>query len=321
MSWRLERRDLSGEWVLNDQDERDLISAIKERESLSQITPRSLADLRLFLRERGEQWLRVWSQSQLGLTNPFLGPRLEVVRQLHPQDTFNVDIGTDHAHLPISLVRSGVCPYAIGIDVAQSPLKIAHQEVMKASLEGRIALICGDGLSPLMSENGESIEPSLFTGEIAEVWERYKSAGRITVSICGVGGLLAAKLISELPPWIGAMIVQANDHPEALDQAFGDLTKLYDERALRVEATIERNRLFITKRMLRKDLSITAKVDQDLGVDKSRRSHLLGIWRWVQLSRSMRRVSLTPDDHPSIVEKRQALDLAILRFFRASFEG
>ncbi|HHV51820.1 MAG TPA: SAM-dependent methyltransferase [Clostridiales bacterium] len=57
------------------------------------------------------------------------------------------DIGTDHAHLPIFLVKNGVCPFAIASDIGEKPVAIARKNIAEARLEGQISVRAGDGLS------------------------------------------------------------------------------------------------------------------------------------------------------------------------------
>ena len=59
------------------------------------------------------------------------------------------DIGTDHALLPIYLVRSGVSPFAILTDISPGPLAKARAGVEKWRNDGVFDLRLGDGLDVL----------------------------------------------------------------------------------------------------------------------------------------------------------------------------
>jgi len=59
------------------------------------------------------------------------------------------DIGTDHAYLPIYLIKSGICPRVIAVEAAADPYQIAVNTVQKAGLANRIEIRFGDGLKPL----------------------------------------------------------------------------------------------------------------------------------------------------------------------------
>ncbi len=82
------------------------------------------------------------------------------------------DVGTDHGFVPIALVRDGICPSAIAVDVNQGPLDIATLNVAEVNLSDKIELRLGDGLSV--------VEPDEVD----------------TVIIAGMGGDLIAKILT-----------------------------------------------------------------------------------------------------------------------------
>lgn len=61
------------------------------------------------------------------------------------------DIGTDHAYIPIYLVKKGVCGRAIASDINRGPIKKAERNVSLHGLEGRIECRIGPGLNTLKS--------------------------------------------------------------------------------------------------------------------------------------------------------------------------
>lgn len=75
-----------------------------------------------------------------------LSERLMAIANFVPQGSKIADIGTDHAYLPIYLVREGVCPVAIGGDVHQGPFEAARRAVQEAGLVDFISVRLGDGL-------------------------------------------------------------------------------------------------------------------------------------------------------------------------------
>lgn len=111
-----------------------------------------------------------------------LSPRLAAVAGFVLPDLPLADIGTDHAYLPVHLVRTGVVPRAVAADVSAGPLGAARQTVESAGLSGQIDLRLGDGLSVLRP------------GEVG------------TVTICGMGGPLIADLLAAAPPEVLAGI-------------------------------------------------------------------------------------------------------------------
>jgi tRNA (adenine22-N1)-methyltransferase len=59
------------------------------------------------------------------------------------------DVGTDHAYIPIYLVQSGKCDYAIATDIKKGPLKKAAKNIEKYKLSDRIELRLGNGIEPI----------------------------------------------------------------------------------------------------------------------------------------------------------------------------
>ncbi len=55
------------------------------------------------------------------------------------------DIGTDHAQLPILLVKNGICPKVYACDVRRGPLAMAEENIRREELTDRIPVILSDG--------------------------------------------------------------------------------------------------------------------------------------------------------------------------------
>lgn len=84
------------------------------------------------------------------------------------------DIGTDHAYLPIELVKRKKISFAIASDIAQGPLDNARQDIKKAGLETQIETRLGPGLT---------------TVTVADKVD--------TVIIAGMGGKLMTQILSD----------------------------------------------------------------------------------------------------------------------------
>ena len=56
------------------------------------------------------------------------------------------DIGTDHAYLPIYLVREGLAAHALACDIREGPLSSAKENVRLAGVEDRVQTLLTDGL-------------------------------------------------------------------------------------------------------------------------------------------------------------------------------
>ena len=93
------------------------------------------------------------------------------------------DLGTDHAYLPVFLVKSGRCGTAYACDVASGPLESARANIERAGLSGKIKTILSDGLDSVPVE------------------------GVSDVVIAGMGGELIASILSRAPDLSGINLV------------------------------------------------------------------------------------------------------------------
>ncbi|NLW07732.1 MAG: SAM-dependent methyltransferase [Clostridia bacterium] len=78
-----------------------------------------------------------------------LSARLQAVADRVAAGSIVADIGTDHAYLPLYLVKSGRCPRVVAVEVAPGPYQRAVAAVRAADLADRIEVRYGDGLQAL----------------------------------------------------------------------------------------------------------------------------------------------------------------------------
>ncbi len=86
-----------------------------------------------------------------------------------------IDVGTDHAYLPIYLVSEGIASFALACDINQGPIDSARSNICEAGLCERIETLKTDGL----------------------LGTEYFSADDIL--IFGMGGELIARILSDAP--------------------------------------------------------------------------------------------------------------------------
>ena len=72
--------------------------------------------------------------------------RLNTLAKMVDPGSRVADIGTDHAYLPIELVKNGKIDYAIASDVAEGPLENAKNDIAAAGLTEQIETRLGSGL-------------------------------------------------------------------------------------------------------------------------------------------------------------------------------
>ena len=101
-----------------------------------------------------------------------LGERLTRVASFVPNGSKVCDVGSDHAYLPVYLIRNDQISCAIAGEVVKGPFLSAKQTVRDYRMEDRIEVRLGDGLQILSKED-----------EIT------------AVTICGMGGELISRIL------------------------------------------------------------------------------------------------------------------------------
>jgi tRNA (adenine22-N1)-methyltransferase len=79
-----------------------------------------------------------------------LNARLEMIAERIPHCRILVDIGTDHAYIPIYAVMNGGCSKSLAADLREGPLGMACANIKRYGLEKLIETRLGNGLEPIM---------------------------------------------------------------------------------------------------------------------------------------------------------------------------
>ena len=104
-----------------------------------------------------------------------LSKRLETLISLAGTGDCVADIGTDHGHVPVELVRRGMFARAVASDIRKGPLKAADAHIRKAGLTERIDIRLGDGLNVLSPGEAEVI---LISGMGGALMQRILTEGK-----------------------------------------------------------------------------------------------------------------------------------------------
>lgn len=100
-----------------------------------------------------------------------LDSRLACVASLVRKCGCVIDVGTDHAYLPVFLIQNEVCDTAFACDVKKGPLENAKETVRIFGLEKRIETVLSDGL------------------------DNVKPRKNCCVVLAGMGGILISELL------------------------------------------------------------------------------------------------------------------------------
>lgn len=95
-----------------------------------------------------------------------LGPRLSLCAERVRPGKKLCDIGTDHAYLPIWLLKAEQIPTALACDVNEGPLHTAEQNAVRYHVEDRLSLRLSDGLRSVLPEEAEDIVIAGMGGEL-----------------------------------------------------------------------------------------------------------------------------------------------------------
>ena len=76
-----------------------------------------------------------------------LSLRLKTIASLVKKDAMVLDIGTDHAYLPIFLQRNNLCKKVIASDISANALAVAKKNVEKYHAD--VKLYLSDGLNDI----------------------------------------------------------------------------------------------------------------------------------------------------------------------------
>lgn len=103
-----------------------------------------------------------------------ISKRLELVASFVPQGAILLDVGSDHAYLPIELVERRKIESAIAGEVVEGPYQSAVKNVEAHGLEEKIQVRLANGLAAFEEEDRVSV-----------------------ITIAGMGGRLIARILEE----------------------------------------------------------------------------------------------------------------------------
>lgn len=106
-----------------------------------------------------------------------LSKRLQAIADFVPKGSRVIDVGTDHAYIPIYLMKQGIAASCLATDIRKGPLEKA-QKNLKANGIDSIQLMQTNGLEGITKDEGDLVIISGMGGylikEILERGERFK---------------------------------------------------------------------------------------------------------------------------------------------------
>ncbi|MDN5330965.1 MAG: tRNA (adenine22-N1)-methyltransferase [Tepidanaerobacteraceae bacterium] len=113
-----------------------------------------------------------------------LSERLLEIADLVPRGSCVSDVGTDHALLPIYLVKKGIARRVIAVESKLGPWTRARENVRKAGMADLIDVRLGDGFEPL--KPGE-VDVAIIAGLGGEtIWSIMEKSPDIVNSLCAI---------------------------------------------------------------------------------------------------------------------------------------
>ncbi len=94
-----------------------------------------------------------------------LTPRLQAIADRVPQGARLADIGTDHGHLPLYLLRAGRLTQAIACDLREGPLDHARENARLHGLSAGVCFRLAAGLDAVRPEECDTISIAGMGGE------------------------------------------------------------------------------------------------------------------------------------------------------------
>ena len=98
--------------------------------------------------------------------------RIKALASLVDKDSRLVDIGTDHALLPIYLYENEITKKVTGSDISSNALEFAKNNLKKHNLSDKIKLIVSDGFTNLNDEYDTAVISGMGTDTIKKMLKK-----------------------------------------------------------------------------------------------------------------------------------------------------
>lgn len=108
--------------------------------------------------------------------------RIKALASLVDKDSKLIDIGTDHALLPIYLYENEITKNITGSDISSNALEFAKVNLEKHKLSDKIKLIVSDGFDNLDDEYDTAVISGMGTDTIKKILDRENLPKKLIIS-------------------------------------------------------------------------------------------------------------------------------------------
>ncbi len=108
--------------------------------------------------------------------------RIETLASLVDKDAYVLDIGTDHAYLPIYLYEKNITKSIVGSDISKNALEYAKINLIKHDLENKIKLIVSDGFKNINETFDIAIISGVGTETIKKILDYKNLPNKLIIS-------------------------------------------------------------------------------------------------------------------------------------------
>lgn len=108
--------------------------------------------------------------------------RIEALASLVDKDASLLDIGTDHAYLPIYLYKNNITKNVVGSDISSQVLKYAKNNLKKFALEDKIKLILSDGFKNIQEKYDMAVISGVGTETIKKILDSDIVPNKLIIS-------------------------------------------------------------------------------------------------------------------------------------------
>ena len=213
-----------------------------------------------------------------------LSKRLQAVADLVTPGMRLVDVGTDHAYIPIYLTQNGVVPSAIAMDINKGPLERADAHIRAYGLDGKIITRLSDGLVNLKKEEADTmIAAGMGGGLVIHILDEDLAKSRTLKELILQPQSELAKVrgyLEEHAFCIVAedMVKEDGKYYPMMKVVPAEQTGLYEKGVPATEEELEYGRILLEKahpvlgEYLRKELAVNQGVYEKLQVQDTKRA-------------------------------------------------